>query len=281
MSKATIGDDETTYPSLLDKEWKFEGHVRFLNGAKKRLAMTEEDFDTYRVIGGNCDHKNYDYNNIKVWKRTKRQPSRAEVQQFRQMDDIKNGTLGKFGLLKIQCVCGTQVAKYSLIKDVKLQWEPANKNEILVGNCCVKKFISPEAFDKVCECCKKVKIKSETKWMCKFCDLRFWKSKGQIKGLMRLLVFKELKQAVRYGRRQENYSLVMAVNLWDKQWEDEKRLKCANCPVLLPLDNPVWKNKCSECWKKEQCTKHGMHTCGCGREKFSWAIYCKSCVKQI
>ena len=281
MSKSKIGDNKTTYPSLLDKEWNFNGTIRFLNGAKKRLAMTKDDFDNYRVIGGNCDHKGYDENNVKVWRQTKRQPSRPEVQRFPQMIDIAEGTRGKYKdwagnvLLKVQCLCGQEVSKYSLINNVKLQWERAIKEEILVGNCCILKFISPDAFDKMCECCRKVKVKGKKKYICNNCEFKNERHKHRMQP-----VFKELKKAVRVRRRGDDYTLVRAVNRWDKQWEDEKRLKCTDCPVLLGLDNPEWKNKCRECWKKEQCTKHGEHTCGCGKMKFSWDIYCKSCFRK-
>ena len=116
-------------------------------------------------------------------------PTREEIHNSRQMGllGIQPGEIGQYessnegvNLLKVKCVCGTQ------LKDVHIIADPTRgyvNHKLYVGKCCVVKLVDTTAFHKHCPDCNSLAVKRKQVY-CEECREKrcegCWKAVGKM-----------------------------------------------------------------------------------------------------
>ena len=119
------------------------------------------------IFVGSLTHPNSWKNNLrKVFNTELPYPSREEINGSRQMRDIR-GVRGMYpssneegNLLKLTCVCGTEILHSHFIADsTRNSCRGYVNSKLCVGSCCVKLFIDPTFNHKHCIDCESLDVK--------------------------------------------------------------------------------------------------------------------------
>lgn len=143
----------------------------------------------YIFAGSSECFNQWDYNTKNVWDIDLEFPSREELNNLKQMRDIR-GTAGRFPdsngghLLRLECVCKTQILHPHIIADATRAGERGfHRSKLVVGSCCVKKLVDVKAFHKHCLDCNSLEVRRK-QVRCELCRPAYCNKCGVGVGLM-------------------------------------------------------------------------------------------------